>query len=229
MRAKQETSKGSFAKVSGRKTISLVPVTAENETAVRAIQVHDHQNEFVNSAWWVIDRVTDPEEPPAIWENRVIMADDEVVGVLSLSREPSDPSKIWIRDRLVDKQHQGKGYGQGAFAVLFSQAADIYDCTELRSLTSTGNTVSEHAYQKIGAKIGSVQVEELDKAAQEMIVGEGSFYVIPKDKLKAAAQVMHQSIKKYGLTTNLSSGGPLFTSADLQPSAVSKIIPGASI
>jgi RimJ/RimL family protein N-acetyltransferase len=94
--------------------LRLVPITAENQYRVRALRVHQSQDNFVSP---VVDSLADAAYPPerngaalVPWV-RGVEADGELVGfVMMLARTEQHPEPTLLR-LLVDRRHQRRGIG----------------------------------------------------------------------------------------------------------------------
>src|SRR4051794_24524672 len=89
--------------------VRLVSLTAANRALVAALQLAADQIDFVASNAESLDEAeTDGDARP-----RVVMAGDRVVGFL-MYEAPQDDDEARIYRFMIDRVHQGQGYGKAA-------------------------------------------------------------------------------------------------------------------
>lgn len=101
--------------------IALQEITTANFDAVIALSVHGEQADFVApNAYSIAQSKVMPECVPL-----AICADDTPVGFLMYCIDRDD-GQWWLYRLMVDKAHQGKGYGRAAMeALLAIMGADL--------------------------------------------------------------------------------------------------------
>jgi diamine N-acetyltransferase len=97
-------------------TVSLRPVTKENVRAVAGLGVRPEQREYVAPN---VRSLAEAYVEPLAWP-RAIYADDEPVGFLMLHAN-DDEREYFLWRFMIAGDHQGKGYGRDALALLVEE------------------------------------------------------------------------------------------------------------
>lgn len=137
-------------------TIDLRPIDETNWHVAADLQVHDEQSHFVASnatslaqahyePWWI---------PLGVYDG------DEMVGFVMHGRWPDypvnpghanpTPGDDHILRVMVDKQHQGKGYGRAAMVALIERIKAQGDCRVIELSFEPANTAAEKLYVSLG-------------------------------------------------------------------------------
>ena len=126
-------------------TLSLRPVTSENWNAVARLEVRDDQSKFIapNSYSLAQAAYESGNTPVAIYD------DEALVGFAMYTHEPWQ-GEFGIVRMMIDKQHQGKGYGRQAVLALCNVLRRIPGCTSIILSVAKENALAWHLYQSIG-------------------------------------------------------------------------------
>ncbi len=134
--------------------ITLTPVNDENREAVLKLSVREDQP-FVAPNSRSLEQADELNaEHPGAARPFAIYAEDKLVGFIQIvfAPEAEDPDdRYWIWRYMIDKDEQGKGYGQAALEEIIKYFRDggadnIYLSTEPE------NVVGLHVYHKAGFK-----------------------------------------------------------------------------
>lgn len=148
--------------------ITLRPITKDNFDVVIDLDVHPKQHHFVAPNTYslaeaylhIVNHYTIPM-PFAI------NADETVVGFLMLSydeKDPDDPKDetvYWIWRFMIDKAHQGRGYGKAAMekTLAYIRTFPKGPATAIVLSYEPENTV----VQKLYARLGFIETGEVDE------------------------------------------------------------------
>ena len=94
------------------------------------------------------------------FEPRGIYTDDELIGFV-MWFEHDEPDGLpwyssdlrpeyWISRFMIDKEHQGKGYGRAAMELVIDEMARRYGCAEINLSYNVENEVAETLYTSLG-------------------------------------------------------------------------------
>ncbi|MGH2535205.1 MAG: GNAT family N-acetyltransferase [Thermomicrobiales bacterium] len=125
--------------------IRLVPIDQENWEAVANLSVRDDQAKFITPNVWSIaeSKFHDALQPTAIYANHA------AVGFLMYARDPEE-GNYWLYRLMIDREHQGRGYGEAAVALLINQLKRLPGCTELNVGYHHDNLTAERLYLRLG-------------------------------------------------------------------------------
>jgi diamine N-acetyltransferase len=137
--------------------INIEPVTAANWHEAIALDVHPGQREFTPSvAVSLAKAYVQPDG--ANYDPYAIYAGKTMVGFYSFIYYPGPLYFCSIGGFLIDKAHQGKGYGRAALAdfVTFVQRKHP-ECSEIYLTVHPRNTAAARLYNSLGfVKTGDV-------------------------------------------------------------------------
>jgi diamine N-acetyltransferase len=121
--------------------VSLREIDASNREAVADLEVSQGQLRFVDTAAMTLLEAAGHE--PAPWL-RAIYADEEPVGLIMVAEhDPAGPWPYYLWRLLVDEQHQGRGYGRQAMAMLVERLRSLPDAEELVSSVATYDDMTD--------------------------------------------------------------------------------------
>ncbi len=132
--------------------IKLIPVSDENREAILALSVREDQP-FVASndvSLRQADEVN--EEAPGVARPFGIYADDRLVGFCMFAFDPDDDDvedRYYLWRFMIDKDEQGKGYGQAALEEIIRYFRDN-GADRLYLSTEPENELGLHVYHKAG-------------------------------------------------------------------------------
>lgn len=132
--------------------ITLQPITEENRDAVLALSVREDQPFVAPNDVSLRQAAEQNEEAPGSAQPFALYAGKKLVGftMFSIYAEDEDPDDRYILWRfMIDKDQQGKGYGQAALDAII---AYFRSCGADRILLSTEpeNERGLHVYHKFG-------------------------------------------------------------------------------
>lgn len=83
---------------------------------------------------------------------KAIYANDTLVGMLAYYLHDGDHGYFyWLYHLMIDKQHQGKGYGEAAVQLAIKEMRQL-GANEIRTMYMPGNTRAQKLYNKLGFK-----------------------------------------------------------------------------
>jgi CubicO group peptidase (beta-lactamase class C family)/RimJ/RimL family protein N-acetyltransferase len=132
--------------------IKLIPVNDENREAVLALSVREDQPFVAANAVSLKQADETNEEYPGVARPFAIYADDRLVGFTMFAFAPKaeDPDdRYWLWRFMIDKNEQGKGYGQAALAEIIRYFRDN-GADMLYLSTEPENEQGLHVYHKAG-------------------------------------------------------------------------------
>lgn len=135
------------------KEVKLKHVTADNWEAVVDLELHDEQEDFVaENAYSLAESKFNPFARP-----RAIYAGKRIVGFLmyeSLEAE-GKPHEVSIYRFMIDKRHQGKGYGRAALARALDEIRRNSRIRKISICYVPNNPVAKQFYESFGfAEVG---------------------------------------------------------------------------
>lgn len=125
--------------------IRLVSVTRANRALVAALELAPDQMDFVASnADSLRESQSDRDARP-----RVIMAGDRVVGFLMYDAPPDD-EEARIYRFMIDRAHQGQGYGKAALREVLDEIMGLGHISHVSICYEPGNEAARHLYRAAG-------------------------------------------------------------------------------
>ena len=180
--------------------IKLVPVTDDNREAILALSVREDQP-FVAPNDVSLRQYEETEaEAPGVARPFGIYADDRLVGfcMFAFSPEEEEPDdRYWLWRFMIDKDEQGKGYGQAALQAIIQYFKDN-GADRLYLSTEPENERGLHIYRKAGFRDTGI-ISDDEAVLMRMLKGPRKtikdFYGVDVDK------AMHLRGKKgYGVS-----------------------------
>ena len=133
-------------------TITLRPITDENREAVLALSVREDQPFVATNKTSLRQYEETEEEAPGVARPFAIYADERLVGFCMFAFDPEDEDeddRYWLWRFMIDKNEQGKGYGQGALREIIKYFKDN-GADRLFLSTEPENERGLHLYHKAG-------------------------------------------------------------------------------
>ncbi|HRA47709.1 MAG TPA: GNAT family N-acetyltransferase [Thermomicrobiales bacterium] len=131
--------------------VRLVALTQDNWAAVADLVVAPGQEHFV-----VPNLRTIAETQWYPWvQRRVIMADVEPVGFAAYGRE-TDAKDLWLHRFMIGANHQRRGYGRAALAILIEEWQAIPSVPQVMVSFDPANAVAEALYISFGFVPGEI-------------------------------------------------------------------------
>ena len=127
--------------------VNLRDVTAENWRACIRLSLHDDQVGYVASN---VGTIAESKFNPH-FHMRAIYADDQLVGMLAFCHEddPEDLELFWIFRLMIDRHHQGNGYGIDAMRLAIEEIRKL-GATRVRTMHRPENSAAAAIYAKLG-------------------------------------------------------------------------------
>ena len=132
--------------------IHLVPVNDDNKEAVLQLSVREDQPFVATNEESLLDAEECNEEYPGTARPFAIYADAQLVGFCLLGFDPNEEDELGrflLWRFMIDKNHQGKGYGQAALAQIIQYYRDN-GADRLLLSTEPENERGIHVYHKAG-------------------------------------------------------------------------------
>lgn len=126
-----------------RSEIRLVSVTRANRALVAALELAPEQMDFVASNADSLEEAESDEDA----RPRVVMADGRVVGFLMYDAS-EDEAQIYRF--MIDRAHQGKGYGKAALRALLDEISDLGHVREISICYEPENEAARQLYRAAG-------------------------------------------------------------------------------
>jgi diamine N-acetyltransferase len=131
-----------------RKDVQLKDVTASNWRAVVRLELEESQKELLASNLYSIaESRFDPSARP-----RAIYADKSVIGFLmyDVPDAKDDDRVASIYRFMIDRKHQGKGYGRAALARAIEEIKAVPDIKKISICYVPENPVAKQFYGSFG-------------------------------------------------------------------------------
>ena len=132
--------------------IRLEPVNDDNREAILALSVRDDQPFVASNKTSLRQAAETEEEAPGVARPFGIYADERLVGFCMFAVNPEDDDeddRYYLWRFMIDKNEQGKGYGQAALAEIIRYSKDLGADRILLS-TEPENERGLHVYHKAG-------------------------------------------------------------------------------
>ena len=131
--------------------VELREVTAESLAAILALEVAESQRRFVASN---AKSIAEAHFHPEAWF-RAIYADEQPVGFVMLHDESLHPAPrqqgfYFLWRLMIDKGHQGRGYGRRTMELLIDHVRTRPDAKELLASCVPGSDSPQGFYLQIG-------------------------------------------------------------------------------
>jgi len=123
----------------------LKPITKENwETCIK-LRTHEDQKDFVAANWYSILQAHFEGSlyPTAIYHG------DTMVGFLMYGRDP-ETDRMEVCRLMVDKEHQGRGYGKEAMIKVMESIKKEYGIMDLYTSVEPDNDHAKGLYKRLG-------------------------------------------------------------------------------
>ena len=134
-------------------TVTLRPITRDNLWAVLDLKLHPGQEEFVaDNAVSIANAYVEPTFVPL-----GVYAGDELVGFAMYGQHP-ETSAWWVIRLMIDRAHQGNGYGRAAMEAVIAMMAEGVGCEEIVTSFVPANSVAAGLYASLGfASTGEIE------------------------------------------------------------------------
>lgn len=133
------------------KKVSLLEITPENRDSVLSLELAPPQRRYIAPPSRTLQQAA---EAPEAWL-RAIYAEDKVVGLLllhdeHLRKEPREDGYYFLWRIMIDRQHQGKGYGREAVDRVIEYVSNRPCAKRLLSSYLPGEDGPEGFYKSYG-------------------------------------------------------------------------------
>jgi diamine N-acetyltransferase len=127
--------------------VTLRDVTAENWRDCIRLSLHEHQVGYVASN---VATIAESKFNPH-FHLRAIYTDDSPVGLLAYCHEddPEDLQLFWIFRLMIDRNHQGNGYGADAMRLAIDEIKKL-SATRVKTMHKPENLAAAALYAKLG-------------------------------------------------------------------------------
>ncbi len=124
--------------------ISLREITQDNFNACMRLSVRKDQPFVASNAYSVAESKIFPE-----WITKAIYSEEEIVGFMMYTMEHEE-NELYLCRFMIDKKHQGKGYGKAALDLLKEIAMREENIQKITLSTNPENTKGIRIYEKYG-------------------------------------------------------------------------------
>ena len=125
--------------------VSLRPLTRENLWPVVDLKLHPGQESFVeDNVASIANAYVEPTFVPL-----AVYAGEELVGFAMYGQHPKTGA-WWVIRLMIDRDHQGKGYGRAATAQLIEMMIERVGCEEIVTSFVPSNAVASSLYASLG-------------------------------------------------------------------------------
>jgi len=137
-------------------TVTLRPLTRDNLWAVVELKLYPGQEQFVAAN---IDSIANAYVEPTFVPFPVY-ADEELVGFAMYGQHPNTAA-WWVIRLMIDREHQGKGYGRAAMEAVIAMMAGQVGCVEIVTSFNPANTAAANLYTSLGFQLtGEIEDDE---------------------------------------------------------------------
>ena len=138
-------------------TVTLRPITRDNLWAVVELKLHPGQEAFVAHN---IDSIANASVEPT-WVPLAVYAGEDVGRLCHVRAAPPDTGAWWVIRLMIDREHQGKGYGRAAMEAVIEMMAERVGCEEIMTSFNPANTVALGLYTSLGFQpTGEIEDDE---------------------------------------------------------------------
>lgn len=131
--------------MTAQETLTLREVTAETVRSICDLQVHESQRGFVASN---AVSIAQAYFCPQAWFRAVYFADTPVGFVMMY--EDAEKPEYYLWRFMIDKDHQGKGYGKAAMQLIIDDVRHRENASELALSCDPGESGPENFYRRLG-------------------------------------------------------------------------------
>jgi diamine N-acetyltransferase len=137
-------------------TVTLRQITRDNLWAVVDLKLHPGQEAFVADN---IDSIANAYVEPTFVPLGVY-AGDALVGFAMYGQHPKTGA-WWVIRLMIDREHQGKGYGRAAMEEVIAMMAERVGCDEIVTSFNPANAVALGLYTSLGFQpTGEIEDDE---------------------------------------------------------------------
>lgn len=124
------------------------PVCPENRKEVEALQLHPEQTGFIESVTECMAEADECKQwqPVGIYDSKTLVG----FSMYGYFDRPLPDGRLWLDRLLIDKKHQGKGYGKAAVLALLENFRREYSCHRVYLSVYENNLPAIALYEQIG-------------------------------------------------------------------------------
>jgi diamine N-acetyltransferase len=133
-------------------SVTLRDVTRDNWLQCTKLEVSEDQKGFVSPN--VLSIAQCSFEPT--FTTQAVYHEDELVGFCMYGYD-AEEGCYWVARMMIDKSHQGRGYGRAAMVEAIRRMRERPDCHEIGLCVEPTNAAAQKLYESLGfAKTGEV-------------------------------------------------------------------------
>lgn len=123
-------------------------VTEENWEVLAELEVHDSQEDFIaDNIYSIAESKFNPNaRPVGIFNNKTAL------GFLMYDVPDDNTGTYEIYRFMIDRKHQGRGYGRAALEALIANLQDLPDCERITICYVHENSAAQKFYASLGFK-----------------------------------------------------------------------------
>jgi diamine N-acetyltransferase len=125
--------------------VTLHAVNSDNWRDVAALEVREAQQAFVAEPTYYLALCCYGDT----WQPLAIYTEERVIGFMMWAVDPADGS-CWLGGILIDKAHQGQGYGREAVRAAIAMLSDAGGYEAFALSYNPTNTAAKHLYETLG-------------------------------------------------------------------------------
>ena len=142
-------------------SIRLIEVTAESFDEAIGLEVADNQNGFVASN---LMSIAQSKFFPTL-RTEAVFDGEAMVGFVMYGFDPEE-SRFVLARLMIDKKHQGKGYGRSATEAVIERLKEEDGCNEVYLSFVPENSAAASLYESVGF----IRTGEIDEKSGEIVM-----------------------------------------------------------
>ncbi|MBU3128335.1 GNAT family N-acetyltransferase [Clostridium tagluense] len=136
-------------------------VTSENYKNVILLSVEESQRNFIESNKVSLEEAKTGDH----WRPVAIYNDNDIIGFAMYGYFHCE-KRVWLDRLMIDKNHQGKGYGKFALKLLINHIISEYKCDEIYLSILKDNVNAQRLYEEFNFRFNG----ELDISGEFIMV-----------------------------------------------------------
>jgi diamine N-acetyltransferase len=138
-------------------SVTLRPLTRDNLWDVVELKLHPGQEAFVAPN---IDSIANAYVEPT-FVPLAVYAGEALVGFAMYGQHPPDIGRWWVIRLMIDREHQGQGYGRAAMEAVIAMMVERVGCAEIVTSFNPANEVAARLYASLGFRpTGEIEDDE---------------------------------------------------------------------
>ena len=139
--------------------VQLRDITKDNYEDVLALCVNDSQKSFVSTTAESLSQALEYSNTAYPF---AVYGGGRVVGFIMMGYyEAKGYYTLW--KLLIDKEHQGKGYGRAALELGIEFLKNHFDVSEIYTGVSPGNSVAKSLYESVGFRFTGLEEDNMEE------------------------------------------------------------------